>query len=125
VYKQNTSEKDPDNYRRITVTATIGKLFGKILVSAAKRILEGKLNRLQRGFCSRASSINTAFLISESIAEAKYRKEPLYTTFLDASKASDTVFHKSMLVKLHTMCVTGDLWQLYCNMYDGMTSGLH
>ena len=122
VFKQKNSDKDPDNYRRITVTSTIGKLFEKVLVSPTKSILVKKLNRLQRGFCSQSSSINTAFIISEAAAEAKDCKQPLFTTYLDASKAFDVVYHASMLLKLHHLGITGELWQLYRSLYDSMTS---
>ena len=122
VFKQKNSDKDPDNYRRITVTSTIGKLFEKVLVSPTKSILVNKLNRLQRGFCSQSSSINTAFIISEAAAEAKDCKQPLFTTYLDASKAFDVVYHASMLLKLHHLGITGELWQLYRSLYDDMTS---
>lgn len=122
VYKQKNSDKNPDNYRRITITSTVGKLFEKMLVIPTKSILLDKLNRLQRGFCSQASSINAAFIISEAIAEAKDCKQTLFTTYLDASKAFDVVFHMSMLVKLHHLGITDDLWQLYCSMYSNMSS---
>ena len=122
IFKQNKSAKDPDNYRKITITSTIGKLFEIMLVYPTKAILKEKLNRLQRGFCAQSSSFNTAFIISEAIAEAKDCKQPLFAAYLDASKAFDVLFHTSMLLNLHHLGITGELWQLYCSLYDGLSS---
>ena len=122
VFKNKNSPQSPDNYRRITVTSLIGKILEKVLVIPTKKILEARLNKLQRGFCNHSSSINTAFLLSESIAEARDNKEILYTALLDASKAFDVVWHPGMLFSLHQHGITGNLWLLYQDMYSGMTS---
>ncbi len=41
---------------------------------------------------------------------------------LDASKAFYVVWHPGMLYSLHQLGVTGNLWRLYDDMYQGMTS---
>ena len=92
------------------------------MVIPTKKILEARLNKLQRGFCNHSSSINTAFLLSESITEVRDNKEILYTALLDASKAFDVVWHPGMLFSLHQHGITGNLWLLYQDMYSGMTS---
>ena len=122
VYKNKKSIKDPDNYRRITVTSLLGKILEKIMVAPTKEILKARLNTLQRGFCDRSSSVNTALLLSEAIAEAKDKKEPIYGAFLDASKAFDVVWHDGMLLNLHQLGIKGHLWLLYKDMYTNMTS---
>jgi hypothetical protein len=122
VYKQKKSMKLPDNYRRITVVPMLGKILEKIIVKPTKNILVTKLSNLQRGFCDSSSSINTALLISEAIAEAKDSNIPLYIAFLDASKAFDVVWHRSMLCRIHDLGITNDLWDTYNNLYMDVTS---
>ncbi|KAL5006138.1 hypothetical protein ScPMuIL_017296 [Solemya velum] len=122
VYKNKGNPKEPDNYRRITVTSIVGKILEMVMVKPVKDIREQTLNPLQRGFCRNAGSTNTAFLLSEAIAESKDLGTKLYTTFLDASKAFDVVWHPSMLNKLYDLGVTGKLWNLYHDLYDGLSS---
>ena len=122
VFKQKKSPRLPDNYRRITVIPMVGKLMEKILVKPTKVILAERLSNLQRGFCDHSSSINTALLLSEAASEAKDLKLPLFVAYLDASKAFDVVWHRSMLCKIHDLGITGDLWTIYNDMYKQMTS---
>ena len=93
VYKKKKSVLNPDNYRRITVTALLCKVLEKVIIDPLKQTLKPKISKLQRGFCEHSSSVNTAFLLSEAIAEAKDQNIPLYVAFLDASKAFDVVWH--------------------------------
>jgi hypothetical protein len=122
VYKNKGSSKMADNYRRITVTSMIGKVLELVMVDPVKEVLAEKLNPLQRGFCKSAGSTNTAFLLSEAIAECQDQKTKLYATFLDVSKAFDVVWHQSMLNKLYDFGITGKLWTLYHDLYSGMSS---
>lgn len=122
VYKNKNSPKLPDNYRRITVTSLAGKILEKVIVKPTKEVLLPNISKLQRGFCNNASSINTAFLLSEAVSEAQDKKMLLYAAMLDASKAFDVVWHPGMLLSLANQGITGDLWLLYKDMYTGMTS---
>ena len=124
VYKGKGDKSLPDSYRRITVTSLVGKLIEKTLVRPTKDILQPKLNRLQRGFCSGSSSVNTAVLVTEACAEAQDAKAPLYATFLDASKAFDVVWHQGLFLKLMQLGITDDLWMLYRDLYNGMSSAM-
>ena len=112
VFKKKNSPKNPDNYRRITITIVVNKIREKILLFPLKDILEPSLNTLQRGFTPGTSSTNAALLLSEAIAEAGDYKQPLYTLYLDASKAFDVVYHNGMLNQFHAICMLGDLWML-------------
>ena len=122
VYKNKGSKSSPDNYRRITVTSVIGKLLEKFLVLPTKEILQNQLNKQQRFFCKSSSSLNTAFILSEAIANAKDVRSPLYVMFLDASKAFDVVWHDSLLNKIHDLNINGDLWLLYRSLYQEVSS---
>lgn len=122
VFKNKGDPNLPTNYRRITVTSIIGKILEKIMVDYTKEILTPQLNRLQRGFCTSASSINTSFILSETLAHAKDAGDPLHYMFLDASKAFDVVWHDSLLNKINDLGIRGDLWLLYKSLYTDMTS---
>ena len=124
VYKGKGDKSIPDSYRRITVTSLVGKLIEKTLVRPTKDILQPKLNRLQRGFCGGSSSVNTALLVTEACAEAQDAKAPLYAAFLDASKAFDVVWHQGLFLKLMQLGITDDLWMLYRDLYNGMSSAV-
>ena len=122
IYKGKGSRLTPDSYRRITVTSMIGKLLEKTLVKQTKPILDVKLNRQQRGFCTGSSSVNTALLITEACAETRDQNIPLYAAFLDASKAFDVVWHQGLFSKLEDVGIHGNLWLLCSDLYKGMSS---
>ena len=94
VYKRHDKPlEDPNSYRRITVLSIVGKLFEKVLLKKILPTLREKQNELQRGFTKDVAPTNAALLLTEAIS--KY--EPVYTCFVDASKAFDVVWHSSML----------------------------
>ena len=124
IFKKKNSPKNPDNYHRITITLLIGKVLEKILQYPLKTIMAPNLNKLQRGFTEGSSSTNTAFILSEAIADSHDQNKPLFTLFLDASKAFNVVYHASMLNHLHKLYITGDLLVLLNDTYDGMTSAI-
>jgi len=118
VLKKDKTAKNPDSYRRITVTSLIGKVVEKEILDRTK--LCGKDNRsnLQFGFTEGVAPITAAMIITEAICQAQNNKEILTATFMDASKAFDIVCHSSLLNTLADHGIQGNLWSLYHSMYS-------
>ena len=120
--KQGKPLYDPNSYRRITITSLIGKVLEKYLLDTAFAELEALQNPLQKGFTKGTSATVAALLFTEAIAEAKDTNTPLYTACIDATKAFDVVWHKSLLRKLYTSGITGTSWNILQDSYHAMSS---
>ena len=122
VLKKAKPPCNPDSYRRITITAIVGKVVEKQLIKMSRPTLDSLQSRLQYGFTSGISPIYAATILTEIMAEAKDTKTELYVAFLDTAKAFDVVDHKGMLNALYRQGVTSNEWQLYNSLYDGVLS---
>jgi hypothetical protein len=122
VHKKAKPAKLPTNYRRITISAIVGKITEKHMLYNTRPVLDPSQSRGQFGFSSGICPIFAAVIITELIANAKSNNEELYLTFLDTSKAFDVVSHNCMLNALHQQGVCGNLWQMYNDMYSGINS---
>ena len=84
--------KDPtvlDNYRGITVTPIIGKLFESTLLPRISDSFEQ--SPLQFGFTKGVSLVMSALIVSEARAEAKLNTcAPLFLVTLDSQKSYNT-----------------------------------
>ena len=86
-------KSDPDNYRAVAVSSTIGKLFSTILLN---RILKFKtennpdpLNQL--GFSKGAQTYDHILTLQTITNKYKKLKKPVYAVFVDFRKAFDSV----------------------------------
>ena len=110
-----------DNYRGITVTPILGKLFEMILLPRLSK--DFKQSSLQFGFTKGLSPIMSALIVSEARAEAKMDPTaPLFLMTLDSSKAFDVVSHTILLDKLYEAGIHPTLWSIVKDMYTGLTS---
>ena len=116
--------KDPsilDNYRGITVTPIMGKLFESVLLPRLTESFDQ--SSLQFGFTKGLSPIMSALIVSEARAEVKMNTfEPLFLVKLDSRKAFDVVNHIIMLDKLYECGVQPSLWSIVKDLYTGLTS---
>ncbi|MEW8548319.1 MAG: endonuclease/exonuclease/phosphatase family protein, partial [Candidatus Thiodiazotropha sp.] len=120
--KQGKPVQDPNSYRRITITNLIGKVLEKYLLQTAFAKLEAQQNPLQKGFTKGTSATVAALLFTEAISDSRDCKTPLYAACIDASKAFDVVWHKSLLRKLYNMGLTGTPWNILQDSYKDMSS---
>ncbi|KAK3093570.1 hypothetical protein FSP39_017535 [Pinctada imbricata] len=120
--KQNKPQENPNSCRRITICSIIGKVFEKLHLNSVQDLLNEQQNHLQRGFTKGTSPVFTSLLLTEAIAEAYDTKTALHATFLDAAKAFDTVWHASMLRRLHIHGLGGTDWLVMKNWYSDMKS---
>ena len=116
--------KDPtvlDNYRGITVTPIISKLFESVLLPRLSETFEQ--SPLQFGFTKGLSPVMAALIVSEARAEAKLNTcKPLFLVTLDSQKAFDVVNHTILLDKLYETGIHPALWTIVKDLYSGLTS---
>ena len=110
-----------DNYRGITATPILGKLFESVLLLRLEQSFEQ--SSLQFGFTKGLSPVMSALIVSEARAEAKINScKPLFLVTLDSRKAFDVVNHIILLDKLYEAGIHPSLWTIVKNMYTGLTS---
>jgi hypothetical protein len=63
-----------------------------------------------------------AVMMTEAIVYSKTQGKELYIAFLDTKKAFDVVWHNSLLRKLYTLGIDGNLWLIAREMYTEMKS---
>ena len=80
------SKSDPNNYRAITVTSCIIKLFERILLQQVEASLNTPLNMLQGGFRAGLSCNMSSLMLKECISFTKETHSKLFVCFLDVQK---------------------------------------
>ena len=124
ILKKGKNHKEPNSYRRITISSLVGKVLEKHMLKITSKKLSKTQSHMQFGFTEKCSPTLAAVLLTEVLAEAEDHSSPLLVTFMDSSKAFDVVDHRSMLNALHEQGVTGNLWNLFNSMYDEITSSV-
>jgi len=119
VHKKGKDATNFTNYRGITVTSTIGKIFEHVLLGRLEHLLPVNQSSLQFGFTKNTSILLAALVINESISKARI---PLYLAFLDSQKAFDVVDHQSMKCKIFHNGVRGHIWKIIDTLYSCLTS---
>ena len=114
---------NPDNYRAVAVSSTIGKLFSTILLH---RILHFKdlkcpdpINQL--GFSKGAQTTDHILTLSTIISKYKKLKTPVYAIFVDFRKAFDSVCREALCLKLARQGIHGNLFKTIKHMYKNST----
>ena len=111
---------DPSNYRGITITNAIGKLFNRILNTRLdKFLIKYKIiDDCQIGFTRKARTSDHVFVLKTLID--KYCTNStgrLYACFVDFQKAFDTVIHTGIKLKLLEIGVGNLFYNVIKNMY--------
>ena len=104
------SLNDSNNYRGITLSSILGKLFDNIILQNNKSILNN--SDLQFGFKTECSTTYCTFVLEEVIQYYKNNKTDVYVMMLDASKAFDRVEY----VKLFSLLLKRGLCPVICRL---------
>lgn len=102
IYK-SADRMDPGNYRGITITSSLGKLFNSILNSRLEKYLNHNkiIHDEQIGFKKGSRTSDHIFKLKTLLF--KYLRETwkLFTCFGDLRKAFDSVIHQALFYKMH------------------------
>ena len=114
---------DPNNYRGISVSSCLGKLF--TLVTNARRLIKfldiaNTLSSFQIGFRRGYRTSDHVFVLNTIINGYFSKGKKVYACFVDFSKAYDSVWRKGLLYKL----ILNGLSIQFISLIDSMYSEL-
>lgn len=124
IYKGKGSQQEPQNYRPITILSCFGKLFTGILNDRLQKysdefniILEN-----QCGFRKGYSTVDNIFVLHTLYSLLKCKKKKMYCVFIDFAKAFDNISRNGLWSKMSVNNITGKMFQIIFNMYQGIKS---
>ena len=115
---ENKSKTDPNNYRAITLSSAVLKLYEALLPESVKSEIKVQPSSLQFGFQSGVSCSITSILFKECLYYTRESHSKLYTCFLDIQKAFDRVWQNGLCYKLHEIGVTVNTLKSSISIYD-------
>ena len=110
---------DIKNYRPITLTSNIGKMFMKLLNNRLEKILDEAQPPEQAGFRRGYSTCEHLHSINIIIEKAKEYKFDIYLAFIDFEKAFDSVHQEYIFQALKSQGVDPTYTKLIKNIYKG------
>ena len=97
IYKKG-DPLEAENYRPISVTPTLAKIFERVLLQQMLEHVEKYeiINKKQFGFLKRKSSNDTVISLTESVNSLLEENETVVSIFLDLTKAFNSTSHKNL-----------------------------
>jgi hypothetical protein len=120
IFKKKGDIKDPSNYRGITLLSCIGKVFTSLISRRLNKYVENfeLLGEEQAGFRKNHSTVDHLLVLYGLIdIYVKKEKKKLFCTFVDYSKAFDTVPHIHLWTKLLSTGINGKIFNVVKSMY--------
>ena len=118
IYKKG-SRKDPNNYRGISVTSTMSRLYGRILRNLIEEEYSSYEEEEQNGFRSGRSCTDNIFALKQIIEKKSAMNQEVHITFIDLQKAYDTVPIIKLWEVLHESRINAALIKAVQNLYHG------
>lgn len=111
---------DPQNYRHITITSSLGKLFNLTLNNRLQTYIQkhNLITPQQIGFEKGSSTVDHIFTLKTIIDKYTTKSQKLYTCFVDYKQAFDRIWHQGLLLKLTRMGINNNLFRMINSMYS-------
>ena len=86
------------NYRWISITSCLGKLFSEVLCKRLYNEIEthNLISKSQIGFVKGKRTSDHIFVLKSIIEEYKSKKRPVYACFVDLTNAYDTIWRDGL-----------------------------
>ena len=97
LYKNKGEKSDCSNYRGITLLSIAGKILARVLLNRlVPSIAEDHLPETQCGFRANRGTTDMVFVLRQLQEKCREQNKGLYVTFVDLTKAFDTVSRKGL-----------------------------
>ena len=112
--------RDPSNYRGITITSSVYKLYCNILNERLSQWVENnnKLTDSQNGFRKTRSTIDQLSTLTNIIETRKLQKKQTFVCFVDFRKAYDTINRNILWQKLNKIGINGKFFNSLKSSYE-------
>jgi len=115
---------DLNNYRGITLTSCVSKIFNRIVANEISKFIEkdNALSEVQGGFRKNYRCEDHIFTLKSITACRRAEGKDTYMAFLDFRKAFDTVWRDGLLLSAWNIGIRGNVWKLIDNLYTDVQS---
>ena len=121
------SQLSPDNYRGITISSSLGKLFGIVMNNRLNKFCDDHnlIDERQSSHKKGARTSDNMFII-RSLHEKYCIKEnkKIYVSFIDFKKAFDSIWHEGLFLKLLKLGIGGQFYNIIKDMYKNVSSSI-
>lgn len=121
IFKQG-DRHDPGNYRGITITSCMGKVFNSIMNKRLEDFLKSNngIADEQIGFKEGCRTSDHIFKLKTIIDRYLGKSKKLFTCFIDLKKAFDSVIHPALILKLAKIGIGGKYISAIQSMYKNI-----
>nr|VZI09500.1 unnamed protein product [Spirometra erinaceieuropaei] len=120
LYKRKGNHQVCDNHRGISLLNIAGKIFARILLNRFHNHLEqGLLPESQCGFCRHRVTTDTIFAARQHQEKCQEMRTHLYSTFVDLTKAFDTVNREGLWKIMQKFGCPERFTQMVRQLHDG------
>ena len=113
------SKKDPLNYRPVSLTCILCKVYEKFVRKHILNHVERKININQHGFVNKKSCFSNLLETVDAVIELLEAGHPVDVFYFDFCKAFDSVPHYRLLTKLENYGITGSTLEIICDFLSG------
>ncbi|BHF78798.1 hypothetical protein SprV_0602191300 [Sparganum proliferum] len=121
LYKPKGNRQICDNHRGISLLNITGKIFARILLNRLNNHLEqGLLPEIQCGFRRHRGTTDMIFAARQLQEKCQKMRTHLYSTFVDLTKAFDTVNREGLWKIMRKLACPERFTQMVRQLHDGM-----
>ena len=117
LYKSG-DQKNCGNYRTIALISHASKIMLIIILNRLKQKVDFELSDCQAGYRSNRGTIDMLFVLQIIIEKIRNTRDEAFITFIDYSKAFDSVVHHQLFKVLVDMGFPTHLVSLIANLYE-------
>ena len=120
LYKNKGDRSDCNNYRGISLLSVVSKMFARVVLKRLQVLAERVYPESQSGFRARRSTVDMIFSIRQLQEKCREQQMPLYTAFIDLTKAFDLVSRQGLFQLLEKIGCPPRLLSIIASFHNDM-----